>query len=101
MPSIVGIRGPECARRRPAWINICEVQRIELRPKNVALGSQSGVGLVLFLTRARVFHYPGQSEIGVFGGLRKASGQIIKTSEEPGIIFPETIHAKRNQFSQE
>src|SRR5467141_3414479 len=42
----------EGAGRRPAWINVGEVQRIELRPENVTLSSQGGMGLVLFVARA-------------------------------------------------
>src|ERR1700704_3151050 len=69
----------ERAWRRPAWIDVSEGQRIELRPKNVTLGSQGGMGLVLFLARTCVLHNPGEGEVGVFGRLRKAAGEIVKT----------------------
>src|ERR1700730_11549200 len=42
----------ERAWRRPAGIDVSEVQRIELRPKDVALGSQCAMRFVLFLARA-------------------------------------------------
>ena len=41
-------RNPECARRRPARLYVCEVKRVELRPQNVALVAQSLDDSLLF-----------------------------------------------------
>src|ERR1700757_4856971 len=57
---------------RPAGIHVSEIESVELRPENVAFGSQSGVSFVLFFARAGMLHNPGQGELAVFGSLREA-----------------------------
>src|SRR5882762_5590058 len=89
----------ERTRRWPAGIDVGEVQRIELRPKDVALGSQRAMRFVLFLARARVLHNPGESEVRVFGRLRKAAGEIIEAAGKPGIISAESIDAKGDKLA--
>src|ERR1700674_2365968 len=77
---LAGTDWSERARRWPAGINVREVQRIELRPKDVTLRSQRTVRFVLFLARARVLHNPGESEVCVFGRLREATGEIVEAA---------------------
>src|ERR1700730_1584535 len=88
----------ERARRRPAGIDVGEVQRIELRPKDVTLGSQRTVRFVLFLGRACMLHNPGESEVSVFGRLREAAGEIVEAAGKPGIVSAESIDAKGDEL---
>src|SRR5450755_2424404 len=78
--------------RRPARIDVGEIQRIELRPQNVTFGPQGCMGLVLFLSGAGVLHHPGESEVSVFRCLRKASSEVVEAAGEPGIIHAKCIY---------
>src|ERR1700730_4797201 len=89
----------ERAWRRPAGINVGEVQRIELRPKDVTLGSQCAMRFLLFLARARVLHNPGESEVCDLGRRREAAGEIIEAAGKPGIISAESIDAKGDELA--
>ena len=86
------------AGRRPAGIDVGEIEGVELRPEDVALGAQGGVGKVLLFARGGVFHDPGESEVGVFGSLRQAAGEIVEAARQPGIVLAQTIHAQRDEF---
>src|SRR5258708_4891285 len=90
--------GLEGAGGRPAGIDISKIEGVKLGPKNVALGTQRGVGQFLFRARARVFHDPGQGELGVLGSLRETAGEIVQTAGEPGIMLAHAIHAKSDEF---
>src|ERR1700676_653606 len=98
-PSLRGWRWFEGARRRPAGVYVGEVEGVKLCPENVTFGAQGGVGLVLFLARASVFHNPGKSEVGIFGRLREAAGEIIEAAREPGIVSAEGFDAKGNELA--
>src|SRR5258708_3666562 len=100
-----GIRAPsrflrrlEGAWWRPAGINVSKIEGIKLSPENVALSAQRGVRQVLLRARVRVFHDPSQSEFGIFGSLRKAAGEIVKTTGEPGIVLAHAVHPQSNEF---
>src|SRR2546429_9363331 len=86
---------------RPAGIDISKIERVELGPEDVALGTQRGVGQILFCARVRVFHDPGQGELGVLRSLRETTGEIIETAGEPGIVLAKAVHAKGNQLLRE
>ena len=87
----------ESAGRGPAGIDVGEIERVELGPENVALGAKRGVGLVLLLACVCVFHDPSEREVGVFGSLRQAAGEIVEAAREPGIVLAQAIHAQRDQ----
>src|SRR5579862_1688790 len=57
------------ARRRPARLDICVVNRIELRPQNVTLGAQGAANQFLLLRSARIPRHPVNCEIYILGYL--------------------------------
>src|SRR5258708_7324494 len=75
--------GLEGAWGRPAWINVGKIEGVELRPKDIALGAQRGVGSVLLRARLRVFYDPGKGKLGVLGRLRETAGEIIEAAGKP------------------
>src|SRR5258708_2989253 len=83
----------EGARGRPARIDVSKIEGVKLSPEDVALGTQRGVGQILFGARARVFYDPRQGEFGVLRSLRETAGEIVQTSGEPGIVLPHAVHA--------
>src|SRR5260370_34976761 len=93
--------GLEGARGRPSGIDIRKIEGVKLGPEDVALGTQRGVGQILFGASARVFHDPGQGEVGVLRSLRKTGGEIVEAAGEPGIVRTEAIHAQDDQFFRE
>src|SRR6266404_2608413 len=90
--------GLECARRRPARIDVGKVEGVELSPEDVALGTQGGVGGVLLRAGVRVFYDPGESELGVLGSLHQAASEIIEAARKPGIVFAKPVHAKCDEL---
>src|SRR5882672_2966809 len=90
--------GPECARGRPARIDVGKVEGVELSPEDVALGAQGGVRGVLFQARVRVLDNPGKGKIGVLGSLRQAASEIIEAAGKPGIVFAKPVHAKCDEL---
>src|SRR5579859_1860418 len=99
MPSFLGFQDWfERPWRGPAGLNVREIKGVELGPEDVALGAEGGVGFVLLFARCGVFDYPGKSEVGVFGSLRQASGEIVESAQEPGIVLAQTIHAQCDEF---
>src|SRR5260370_8187479 len=90
--------GLEGAGGRPAGIDISKIEGVKLSPKDIALGTQRGVGQILIRARARVFHDPGQGEFGVLGSLRETAGEIVQTVADPGIMLPHSIHPTSAQF---
>ncbi len=93
-----GGSGDECAGGRPGGIYVGVVQGVELGPEDVALGAQGVVGGVLFGARAGVFDDPGEGEVGVFGGLGHAAGEIVEAAGEPRVVLAQAIDAQRDQF---
>lgn len=61
---------PKGARRGPARVNVGKIESVELRPKNVALRTESGVSLLLIFASARMLDDPAKSKFGVLGSLR-------------------------------
>ncbi len=93
--------GLEGAGRRPAGVHVRKIERIELRPQNIAFGAKRGMGKILLLAGAGVFHAVGESELSVFGGLREAALEIVERGNEPGIVLAHAVHAKGNEFVAE
>src|SRR5260370_25826514 len=91
----------EGARGRPAGIDVGEIESVELRPKNVALGAQGGMGRILFRTLSSASYDPGEREFGVVGSLRETAGKIIQASGEPGIVLAHAVHAQSDEFAGE
>src|SRR5579884_637994 len=67
--SSFGILKTRRARRRPARLDVCVVNRIELRPQNVALGAQRAANQLLLLRSARIPRHPIDCEIYILGHL--------------------------------
>src|ERR1700719_191485 len=91
----------ESPRWRPSGIDVGKIEGVKLSPEDVALGTQSGVGQILFRAGACVFYYPVQGELGVLRSLRETAGEIVQTAGEPGIVFAQAIHAQDDQFLRE
>ena len=59
------------------------------------------MGQILFSAGAGVFDDPGEREIGVFGSLREATGEIVEAAREPRVVFAQTIHTEDDQLFRE
>ena len=79
--------GNECAGWGPAGIYVGEIESVELGPEDVAFCAEGGVGLVLLFAAVRVFYDPCQRKVAVFGSLRQAAGEVVKTVREPRIML--------------
>ena len=86
----------EGAGWRPGGLDVGEVEGVELGPEDVALGAEGGVGVFLFGARVRVLDDPGEGEVGVFGGLGQAAGEIVEAAGEPGVVLAQAIDAQRD-----
>src|SRR5262245_15645658 len=87
----------EGAGRGPAGLDVGVIESIEHGPEDIAFGAEGVVGGVLLFARARMFDNPGESELGVFGSLSEASGEIVEARGEPGIELAEFFHAKSDE----
>src|SRR5882762_1223302 len=93
--------GLEGAGGRPPGIDISKIEGVKLSPEDVALGTQRGVGQILFGARARVFYDPGQGEFGILWSLRKTAGEIVEAAGEPGIVLAHAVHPEGDEFARE
>src|SRR4051794_38141978 len=91
----------EGAGGRPAGIYVREIECVELRPQDVALGAQRSVRLVLLLASVRVLDDPGEGKIRILGSLRETPGEVIEPGGEPGVMLAQAIHAQGDQLARE
>ena len=56
---------------------------------------------VLLLAGSCVIHHIGQGEVGVFGGLGEAAGEIVEAAGQPGVMLAQAIDAQSDQFFRE
>src|SRR6266404_2387689 len=91
---------PKSARRRPARLDISEIERVELRPKNVTLIAQRLDSALLLHARSSMLEYILKREGGVFRRLRQPRLKVIETGREPGIVQSQFLHAQRDQVAR-
>src|SRR5208282_462969 len=87
------------ARWRPARLDIGEIERVELRPQNVALVAQCLDGALLLRARRGMVEDVLQGEGCVFRSLRQPRFKIVEPGREPGIVLPQLLHAQRDQVA--
>src|SRR6202140_2113638 len=73
---------PKCPRRRPARLDVSEIERVELRPENVALVAQCLDGALLLHARSGVIENVLKREGRIFGRLRQPRLKIIEPKSE-------------------
>src|ERR1039458_6735568 len=88
------------ARRRPAGLNISEIECVELRPENVALVAQCLDDALLLGARGGVLEHILDCEGGVFRRLRQPRLKVVKPGREPGIVLAQSLHAQRDQIAR-
>src|SRR5450631_310644 len=88
------------ARRRPAGLDISEIESVELRPKNVALVAQCLDDALLFRTRGGVVEHILDREGGVLRRLRQPRLKIVERGREPGIVLTHFLHAQGDQVAR-
>jgi len=71
----------EGAGGRPSGIDISKIEGVKAEPKDFALGTQRGVGQILFRARGARVLRPGQGEFGILRSLRKTAGEIVEAAE--------------------
>src|ERR1035438_3122515 len=87
-------------RRRPARLDIGEIERVELRPQNVALIAQRLNHAILLGARGRMLEDILDGKRRVFRGLRQPCFKIIKPAGEPRIMLAQLLHAQRDQVAR-
>src|SRR6202140_6019706 len=73
---------PKSPRRRPARLDVSEIERVELRPENVALVAQCLDGAFLLSARSGVIENVLKREGRIFGRLRQPRLKIIEPKSE-------------------
>src|SRR6266849_1570487 len=89
------------ARRWPSWLNISEIERVELRPKNVTLVAQRLDDALLFGACGGVVEHVLEREGGVFRRLRQPRLKVVEPGSKPGIVLTQLFHAQRDQVARE
>src|SRR5260370_10628338 len=95
------LSGLEGAGGRPSGIDISQIEGVKLSPKDFALGTQRGVGQILFRARARVVYDPGQGEFRIFRSLRKSPCEIVEAAEDLGIVLAHSLRAEGDDVERD
>src|SRR5580658_580846 len=93
-------RNPKSPRRRPARLHIGEVERVELRPQDVALVAQCLNDALLIGPCSRVVERIPDRESRIFRSLRQPRLEIIKPRRHPGIVLAQLFHPQRDQVAR-
>src|SRR5208337_3805435 len=88
------------SRRRPARLDISEIERVKLRPKNVALVAQCLDDALLLGACSGVVEYVLDGEGSVFRSLRQPRLEIVERGSQPGIVLAHFLHAQRDQVAR-
>src|SRR5258708_27768694 len=91
---------PKRPRRRPSRLDISEIERVELRPKNVTLVAQCPQGILLLHARSGVLEHILKSKRGVVRRLRQPCLKIIQPGSKPRIVLTQFLHAPRDQVAR-
>src|ERR1700686_2194320 len=88
---------PKCPRRRPARLDVSEIERVELRPENVALVAQCLDGALLLSARSGVIEHGLKREGSVFRCLGEPRFKVIEPGSQPRIVLTQFLHPQRDQ----
>src|SRR6202521_3022310 len=91
---------PKSARRRPARVDVSEVERVELRPENVTLVAQCLDRALLLCSRSGVIEYILKRERGIFRRLRQPRLKVVEAGSEPGIVLTQFLHPQSDQIAR-
>src|SRR5258708_4260419 len=89
------------AWRRAARVYIREIERVELRPKNVTLVAQRLDDALLFGACGGVVEHVLEREGSVFRRLRQPRLKVVEPGNKPGIVLTQFLHAHRDQVARE
>src|SRR5882672_5674890 len=84
--------------RRPPWLNIGEVECVELRPQDVTFVAQSLDRQLLLGSCLRVVVNVVHGEQRILRRLIEPRFKIVQTSSQPGIMLTQFLHAQRDQL---
>src|SRR6202140_2084072 len=87
----------ESARRRPDRLDESEIERVELRPENVALVAQCLDGALLLPARSGVIKHVLKREGSVFRCLGEPRFKVIEPGSQPRIVLTQFLHPQRDQ----
>src|SRR5580658_4609563 len=87
------------ARRRPAGLDIGEVQRVQLGPQNVTLVADCLDNALLLAARSGVVEGVLDGKGGVFRRLRQAGLEIVEPGNQPGVVLTQFLQAQRDQVA--
>src|SRR5580704_18704466 len=93
------ILNPKRPGRGPSRLDVCEIERVQLRPENVALVAQSRDSAILLGTRSRMIKHILQRERRVLRSFRKPRLKIVEPGSKPRIVLAQLLHAQRNQVA--
>src|SRR5258708_26887487 len=88
------------AWRRPSRLYISEIERVELRPKNVTLVAQRLDDALLFGACGGVVEHVLEREGRIFRGLRQPRLKVVEPGNKPGIVLTQFFHAQRDQVAR-
>src|ERR1700686_3567713 len=88
------------AGRRPTRLDISKIERVELRPENVALVAQCLDGALLLSARSGVIEHVLKREGRIFRRLRQPRLKVIERGSEPGIVLTQFLHPQRDQVAR-
>src|SRR5258706_6337454 len=91
---------PKSTWRRPTRLDVSEIERVELRPKNVTLVAQCLDGALLLHARSGVLEHILKSKRGVVRRLRQPCLKIIEPGSKPRIVLTQFLHAQRDQVAR-
>src|SRR5260221_11553121 len=91
---------PKSTWRRPTRLDVSEIERVELCPKNVTLVAQCLDGALLLRARSGMFEHILNSKRCVFRRLRQPRLKIIETGSEPRIMLTQFLHPQSNQVAR-
>src|SRR5271163_3392595 len=84
-------------RRRPTRLDISEIERVKLRPKNVALVAQRLNGAFLIRARRGVVEDVPDRECCVFRSLRQSRLKVVKARSVKRIVLTQLFHSQSDQ----
>src|SRR5260221_6774609 len=91
---------PKSTWRRPTRLDVSEIKRLELCPKNVTLVAQCLDGTLLLHARSGVIEHILKIKRGVFRRLRQPCLELIEPRSEPQIVLTQRLHQQTNQVAR-
>src|SRR5258706_5608949 len=91
---------PERSGRRPSRFDVGEVERIELRPQDVALVTQGLYRQPLFDASVRIVVNVVHRELRILWSLIESGLEVIQPSCQPRVMLAQFFHAQGNQLGR-